>query len=122
MKNILPLIRFYLSFQVAGAWFAIPIAPPKLKINEAMKIAMSYSKKEYSKYDEKKLSTFFVKSIEFSQSDYSSFNKIKKKKGEEGAKKVWGWKVEIIRLNDLTERDEVFISNEGKILHYLSWH
>lgn len=122
MKNILALILFYLSFQTAGAWISKPISPPKLKVNEAIEIAMSYSKKTYSEYSKNKLSTFFVKKIEFSQADYNSLNEIKKREGEEDAKKVWGWKVEIIRLNDLTEKDEFFISNEGKVLHYISWH
>ncbi|MGJ8658083.1 MAG: hypothetical protein ACSHX6_16670 [Akkermansiaceae bacterium] len=121
MKPLFSLLLLCLSLQTVGAWIPKPISPPKLKIDQAMKIAMSHSKSNY-KYEERKLNTFFVRSIGFMQADVSSLNRVKNKETKEEAPKVWGWKIEIIRLNDLSERDDLFINDKGEILHYMSWH
>ena len=44
VKYILSLLLFCVCLQKAEAWIPKPIAPPKLKINQVISIAMSHSK------------------------------------------------------------------------------
>ena len=121
-SSIYMSIAILLLFHTFVGAYPAPIEKPAQTTEKVLEIALKYSKKNNMKL-KKEHSQFFVKLVSYEVFDPKKHPGHNLKDEEvEKLKQKLGWRVEILRRNDLSQCDILFVDQSGKVVTYWQWH